>query len=112
MPTQVEWLTGGWAGRLPSPLSWRRNWARITPFFDYPPAIRKVIDTTNASDSINMSLRKVSKIRASFPRHLAVSKLFYLTLNNLSKKWSIPIRDSKAARNRFAIEFEDRLLPV
>lgn len=90
--------------------SWRRNWARVVPFFDYPAEIRKVIYTTNAIESINMSLRKVIKTRSSFPTDEAVSKLFYLALNNISKKWTMPIRDWKAALNRFAIQFEDRML--
>ncbi|MYN21251.1 IS256 family transposase, partial [Rugamonas sp. FT107W] len=89
--------------------SWRRNWTRVIPFFDYPPEIRKVIYTTNAIESINMSLRKVTKARSSFPTDEAVSKLFYLALNNISKKWTMPIRDWKAALNRFAIQFEDRV---
>lgn len=93
-------------------LSWRRNWARVIPFFDYPAEIRKVIYTTNAIESINMSLRKVIKTRASFPTDEAVMKLFYLALNNISKKWTMPIRDWKAALNRFSIQFEDRLLTV
>jgi putative transposase len=89
--------------------SWRRNWARIIPFFDYPAEIRKVIYTTNAIESINMSLRKVIKTRSSFPTDEAVSKLFYLALNNISKKWTMPIRDWKGALNRFTIQFEDRI---
>ena len=89
--------------------SWRRHWAHVVPFFDYPPEIRKVIYTTNAIESINMSLRKVIKTRSSFPTDEAVSKLFYLALNNISKKWTMPIRDWKAALNRFAIQFEDRV---
>ncbi len=91
-------------------LSWRRNWARIIPFFDYPPEIRKVIYTTNAIESINMSLRKVIKTRSSFPTDEAVTKLFYLALRNISKKWTMPIRDWKAALNRFSIQFEERIL--
>ena len=86
--------------------SWRRNWARVIPFCDYPPEIRKVIYTTNAIESINMSLRKVTKDRSSFPTDEAVSKLFYLALNNISKKWTMPIRDWKAALNRFAIPIQ------
>ena len=89
--------------------SWRRNWARIIPFFDYPPEIRKVIYTTNAIESVNMSLRKVTKNRGSFPSDEALLKLFYLALNNISKKWTMPIRDWKAALNRFTIQFEDRM---
>ena len=90
--------------------SWRKNWARVIPLFDYPPEIRKVIYTTNAIESINMSLRKVTKSRASFPTDDAVMKLFYLALNNISKKWTMPIRDWAGALNRFSIQFEDRLL--
>jgi len=91
-------------------LSWRRNWARIIPFFDYPPEIRKVIYTTNAIESINMSLRKIIKTRSSFPTDEAVTKLFYLALRNISKKWTMPIRDWKAALNRFSTQFEERIL--
>jgi putative transposase len=65
--------------------SWRNNWARIIPFFDYPPEIRKIIYTTNAIESVNMGLRKVSKNRSSFPNDDAVTKLFYLALINISK---------------------------
>ncbi len=87
----------------------RHNWSRIIPFFDYPPEIRKVIYTTNAIESVNMSLRKITKNRGSFPSDEAVLKLFYLALNNISKKWTMPLRDWKAALNRFTIQFEDRM---
>ena len=65
---------------LPIGQSWRRNWLRLTPFFDYPPEIRKVIYTTNAIESVNMSLRKLTKNRGSFPSDDALLKLFYLAL--------------------------------
>jgi putative transposase len=89
--------------------SWRRNWTRLTPFFDYPPDIRKVIYTTNAIESINMSLRKIAKTRSSFPTDEAAFKLFYLALNNISQKWTMPIKDWKAALNRFTIQFGERM---
>lgn len=99
-----------WGKDYPSIVkSWRSNWARIIPFFDYPPEIRKVIYTTNAIESVNMSLRKVSKNRGSFPSDEALLKLYYLALKNISKKWTMPIRDWKAALNRFTIQFEDRM---
>jgi putative transposase len=88
---------------------WRRNWERITPFFAYSPEIRKVIYTTNAMESLNMSLRKVTKNRGSFPNDEAMLKLLYLALNNIAKKWTMPIRDWKAALNRFSILFGDRM---
>jgi putative transposase len=102
-----------WDGQYPSIAQiWRRNWSRVTPFFDYPPEIRKVIYTTNAIESINMSLRKIIKNRSSFPTDEAASKLLYLALNNISRKWTMPIHDWKAALNRFTIQFEDRMLPL
>ena len=104
---------GKWDSQHP-PIAqiWRRNWARIVPFFDYPPEIRKVIYTTNAIESINMSLRKIIKNRSSFPTDEAASKLLYLALNNISRKWTMPIHDWKAALNRFTIQFEDRMPPL
>ena len=99
-----------WDGEyLPIGQSWRRNWPRLIPFFDYPPEIRKVIYTTNAIESVNMSLRKLTKNRGAFPSDDALVKLFYLALRNISKKWTMPIRDWKAALNRFTIQFEGRL---
>jgi putative transposase len=90
-------------------MSWRRNWTQVIPFFAYPPDIRKVIYTTNAIESLNMSLRKVTKNRASFPTDEAMLKLLYLALRNIAKKWTLPIRDWKAAMNRFTILFEGRM---
>ncbi|MDD2467501.1 MAG: IS256 family transposase [Desulfobulbus sp.] len=89
--------------------SWRRNWERIRPFFAYSPEIRKVIYTTNAIESMNMSLRKVTKNRGSFPNDESMLKLLYLALNNIAKKWTMPIRDWKVALNRFSILFGDRM---
>ena len=94
---------------LPIGQSWRRNWSRLIPFFDYPPEIRKVIYTTNAIESVNMSLRKLTKNRGSFPSDEALTKLFYLALRNISQKWTMPIRDWKAALTRFTIQFGDRI---
>lgn len=89
--------------------SWRRNWAQVIPFFAYPADIRKVIYTTNAIESLNMSLRKVTKNRASFPNDEAMFKLLYLALKNIAKKWTRPIMNWKAAMNRFSILFEGRV---
>jgi putative transposase len=56
-----------------------------------------------------MSLRKITKTRGSFPTDEAVFKLLYLALNNISQKWTMPIRDWKAALNRFTIQFDERM---
>ena len=88
---------------------WRNNWARITLFFDYPPEIRKIIYSTNAIESVNRSLLKVTKSRDSFPNDEAVMKLFYLALINISKKWTMPMRDQKPELNRFTIQLKERM---
>lgn len=88
--------------------TWQKHWQRLSTFFDYPDDIRKVIYTTNAIESLNHSLRKILKTRGAFPNEEAAMKLLYLALNNISKRWTMPIRDWKAALNRFAILFEDR----
>ncbi len=88
---------------------WRRNWDGIIPLFSYSAEIRKAIYTTNTIESLNMSLRKVSKNRNSFPSDEAMLKLLYLALKNISKRWTMPIRDWKGALNQFTIRFEERM---
>ena len=88
--------------------SWRQNWERITPFLNYPAEIRKGIYTTNTIESVNMSLRKIIKNRGSFPTDEAALKLLYIAIQNISKKWTMPIRDWKGALNQFSIMFEGR----
>ena len=90
-------------------LSWRNNWERLSVFFDYPPEIRKVIYTTNAIESLNASLRKTTKTRRSFPTDDSVMKILYLALHQISKKWTMPIRDWKAAMSQFMIMYSDRV---
>ena len=87
---------------------WVRHWENLTPFFEYCPAIRKVIYTTNAIESLNRSLRKVLKTKGCFPNDESIFKLMYLALDKVSKKWTMPIRDWKAALNQFAIKFQER----
>jgi putative transposase len=89
--------------------AWRRNWDHLIPFFAYPADIRKVIYTTNAVESLNMSLRKVIKTRGSFPTEEAALKLLYLGLTHIAKKWTMPVQDWKAALQRFAIMHGDRV---
>ena len=88
--------------------SWLNHWERVIPFFAFPEDIRKAIYTTNAIESMNMTLRKVLRNHRSFPTDQSVMKVIYLAINNISKKWTMPIRNWKGALNRFAIEFEGR----
>jgi putative transposase len=98
-----------WGDKYPAIVrSWRGNWNRIIPFFDYPKEIRKVIYTTNIIESLNRTLRKAVKNRGHFPTEDAVMKVLYLDIKGVSKKWTMPIRDWKGALNQFAIRFGDR----
>jgi putative transposase len=99
-----------WQARFPSIVrSWRSNWTNIIPFFSYPPAIRKVIYTTNAIESLQASLRKVTRNRAAFPNPESVRKILYLAIERISKRWKRPIKDWVAALNHFTMVFEGRI---
>lgn len=87
---------------------WRRNWERITPFYAFPPDIRRVIYTTNAVESLNMCLRKIVKTRGSFPNEEAAIRLLYLALRNHSKNWSF-VQGWREALNRFQILWPERM---
>jgi putative transposase len=91
---------------------WFEKWVNIIPFFNYPSEIRKVLYTTNSIESLNMTLRKVLKNKRFFPNDEAVFKQLYLGLKNISKKWTMPIRNWNGAMSRFMIEFGDRLPPL
>ena len=89
--------------------SWQSNWARLIPMFSYPEDIRRAIYTTNVIESLNMTLRKTIKTRASFPNDDAAFKLLYLALQNIAKKWTMPIPNWSRALNALVILFEDRV---
>ena len=89
--------------------TWHQQGERVAPFFAYPPEIRKLIYTTNAIESLNNSIRKIIKTRRAFPSDEAALKLIYLALQNIAKRWTMPIKSWKAALNHFAIRYEDRL---
>jgi transposase-like protein len=87
--------------------SWEQRWADLSEFFKYPDDIRKAIYTTNAIESLNFSLRKVTKNKQIFPNDNAIYKILYLAIGNASKKWTMPIRNWSMAMNQFAIIFGD-----
>jgi putative transposase len=87
---------------------WQRHWDRVIPFFAFPVEIRKMIYTTNAVESLNMSLRKALKTRVAFPSEEAALKVMYLALRNVIKKWESPLH-WKAALNQFTLLWEDRI---
>jgi putative transposase len=108
--SQLSEFAEKWDARFPSiAKSWKANWARIIPMFGFPDEIRRAVYTTNAIESLNMSLRKIIKTRASFPNDEAAFKLLYLALRNIAKKWTMPIPHWSQAMQAFAIIFEGRV---
>ena len=106
-----------WGDRYPAVVDlWRRNWERFTPFLDFPPAVRKVIYTTNAIESLNYQLRKVTKTRGHFPTDDAVLKILYLAIRNIDQQRGGELGTGtqgwKQALNAFAIAFPGRLEPT
>ena len=108
--TAVEaFAQGEWGRKFPTVvMMWQRQWEQVIPFFSYPPAVRKIIYTTNAIESLHMQLRKIVKNRGHFPSDEAASKLLYLALRNIEKGWKMPPITWKQAANQFAILFGER----
>src|SRR5512140_1166006 len=89
--------------------SWRTHWPELITFLKYPAEIRKAIYTTNAIESLNRSLRKISKNRGVFPNQESLLKLYYMALERIAKKWTMPIHNWREALNQFTIEFGARM---
>jgi transposase-like protein len=104
---------GPWGQKFPTvAASWRRAWTNVIPFFAFPPAVRRVIYTTNAIESVNARLRKIIKTRGHFPSDEAASKLIWLALRNITADWGRPAHNWKEAMNQFAILYQDRFTRV
>jgi len=100
---------GPWGHKFPTVVAaWRRAWDRVIPFFAFPPAVRRVIYTTNAIESINAQLRKIIKSRGHFPSDDAATKLIWLALRNITADWGRAAHNWKEAMNQFAILYEER----
>lgn len=107
---ELDIFAGKWESRYPQiAKSWRTHWSNLITIFDYPPEIRKVIYTTNAIESLNSVIRKATKRRKLFPTDQSAMKVVFLAIQAASKKWTMPVRDWRAALNRFVIECEGRL---
>ena len=106
----LDQFTKKWDTKYPMiAKSWKKNWDKIIPMFLFPDEIRRSIYTTNAIESVNMTLRKASRNHRIFPDDESAIKVMYLAVQNISKKWTMPIRNWGVAFNWFAIEFKGRL---
>jgi putative transposase len=99
-----------WGARYPVVAqAWRTHWERVRPFFAFPSAVRRLIYTTNAIESLNFQLRKIIHAKGHFPNDEAAAKLLYLALRNVEKRWKKGPIFWKEALNQLAIHFEGRL---
>jgi len=104
-----EFERSAWGQKYPTvTASWRRAWDRVIPFFAFPPAVRRVVYTTNAIESIHSQLRKIIKTRGHFPSDDAATKLIWLALRNITADWGRAAKEWREAMNQFAILYEER----
>jgi len=104
-----DFARGPWGGRYPTVVDqWCRAWDRVIPFFAFPPAVRRVIYTTNAIESVHSQLRKIIKTRGHFPSDDAATKLIWLALRNITADWGRAAKEWREAMNQFAIAYGDR----
>ena len=108
--TALETFDSKWSKQYPQiAKSWYNNWENLVLFLQYPESIRKIIYTTNAIESLNSQLRRVTKNKRVFPSDESVFKTLYLTINYITAKWTMPIQNWGEAMAHFLIKFEDRI---
>ena len=108
----LKMLEENWSKKYSLALkSWKQNWNNLATSFKYPEEIRTVIYTTNAVEAVHRQFRKVTKTRSLFPNDDALKKMLYLAYRDLSKKWTMPIRNWSIVISNFSIMFEQRLAP-
>ena len=106
----LEEFAQAWDAKYPTiSKMWRLKWRDIVTLFDYPPAIRKAIYTTNAIESVNSVIRKFTRNRKIYPNEDSALKLIYMAIREASRRWTMPVRHWKEALNHFAIMFEGRM---
>jgi len=99
-----------WGYRYPAILrSWDENWAELTTFFEFPEQIRHLIYTTNAVEAYHRMVRKFTKAKAIFPTDDSIRKVVYLSVKEITKKWTMPVREWGLAYSQFSIFFADRM---
>ena len=100
---------GPWGARFPTVVAaWRRAWTHVIPFFAFPPEVRRVIYTTNGLESVHARLRKIIKTRGHFPTDEAATKLLWLALRNITRRWTMPVKPWRQAMSAFAVLYRER----
>ena len=109
---RLEEFREKWGKKYPQILkSWDANWIELSTYFKYPQEVRTLIYTTNAVEGFHRMLRKYTKTKTIYPTDDAVRKSVYLSIMEISKKWSMPIRDWGIIIGQLLVFFEGRLQP-
>lgn len=107
---QLDALDKKWGKKYPLVInSWRNNWPKLSTYFKYDPAIRKMIYTTNTIEGFHRQVRKVTKTKGAFPSDMALLKLIYLAYVNIRKKWTAPLQNWAMTVSQLSIWFEGRI---
>lgn len=107
---QLDVLDKKWGKKYPLVInSWHNNWHKLSTYFKYDPAIRRLIYTTNAIEGFHRQVRKVTKTKGAFPSDMALLKLIYLAYRNIRKKWTAPLQNWGVTVSQLSIWFEGRL---
>ena len=107
---QLEQFSEKWSKKYPIVIaSWHRNWEKLTTYFSYPQAIRKLIYTTNTIEGYHRQIRKVTKTKGAFTSDMALLKLIYLATKNIEKKWTQPLQNWSITISQLSIIFENRI---
>lgn len=100
-----------WGSKYPLAVRpWIANWENIKTFFQFPEPLRRLIYTTNAVEALHRQFRKVTKNRSVFPNDQSLTKLLYLAIRDISKKWTMPLRDWKTVITSLLAAYGDRVI--
>lgn len=107
---ELEKLEAKWGVKYPVVLkSWQKNWHKLSTYFAYDEHIRKLIYTTNAVEGFHRQVRKITKTKGAFPNDMALLKLIYLAVENISQKWTSPLQNWALTAQQLHIKFGDRM---
>jgi transposase-like protein len=109
---RLQGLKEKWGGRYPVVIdSWENNWVRLSCYFHYPAAIRRIIYTTNTVEGYHRQVRKVTKTKGAFTSENALLKLLFLTIERITEKWTNPLQNWSLTFSQLSIHFRDRITP-
>lgn len=109
---KLEALAEKWGKLYPVVIeSWQNNWDRLTRYFRYPAAIRRIIYTTNTVEGFHKQLRQVTKTKGAFTSDNALVKLLFLTIERITEKWTSPLQNWSLTFSQLSIYFRERIKP-